>query len=158
LLQQLASGRLGLWVRFLALSGPITCLLRSVLVGLSKFEIIILLFNTWDASDNRTSMPLQENKNVPPDFYAVKLANITDQVPSLLANHSAVCEIITMLFHIEYGHNSSPEICAPMWDNLSCFPATEAGQQSVIPCPQYIIMTPYDTSRKLNKNTIKNSL
>jgi hypothetical protein len=77
-------------------------------------------------------------------------------VPSLLANHSAVCEIITMLFHIEYGKNSSPEICAPMWDNLSCFPATEAGQQSVILCPQYIIMTPYDASHKLklNKNTI----
>ena len=27
---------------------------------------------------------------------------------------------------------------APFWDQVSCFPATEAGEQSVIPCPKYI--------------------
>ena len=82
-----------------------------------------------------------------PREYAQLLANITAGAPEILLNHGELCKIIAFLFEQQYGANQT-DLCPPLWDNLSCFPAIEAGQLSVIPCPQFILNTPYDTSSK----------
>ena len=80
--------------------------------------------------------------------YAEFLANFTEKTPEMLANNGKFCEVISYLFHYQHGVNNT-EMCPPFWDDLSCFPATPVGQISVIPCPEYILNTPYDTSSKL---------
>ena len=87
--------------------------------------------------------------------YAESLANfISDMnMTEYVAKHESLCSLI------EYIHDSTsntqqvingtvPNMCPPFWDKASCFPATEAGQSSVIPCPEYILDTAYDTSGK----------
>ena len=78
-------------------------------------------------------------------------------MPSVVASPQMFCEnIITMIYYHQQDpnpvqNNGSETVlpnCAPFWDQASCFPATEAGEQSVIPCPEYILGTAYDTSGK----------
>ena len=89
--------------------------------------------------------------------YAEFVANITVDMPDIVSNPQIFCEnIITMIYYHQEGqnplqNNGSEAVlpnCAPFWDKVSCFPATEAGEQSVIPCPEYILGTAYDTSGK----------
>ena len=89
--------------------------------------------------------------------YAEYLANITHDIPDIVSSPQLFCEnIITMLYYHQQDqnplqNNGSEAVvpnCAPFWDQVSCFPATEAGEQSVIPCPEYILGTAYDTSGK----------
>ena len=84
-------------------------------------------------------------------IYAETIANITQepQYSDALRSQSALCDFITLIT------DQNPAQCPPFWDDLSCFPATEVGQLSVIPCPSFIINVPYDTSRKYHKNTLK---
>ena len=80
------------------------------------------------------------------------LAEVTRDSPDLVADHGTLCSVISYLFNnsenVTEADGSTVAMCPPYWDDLSCFPATEVGQLSVIPCPQYILKTPYDTSRK----------
>ena len=78
-------------------------------------------------------------------------------MPDIVANPQIFCEnIITSIYYLQQDqnpvqNNGSEAVltnCAPFWDKVSCFPATEAGEQSVIPCPEYILGTAYDTSGK----------
>ena len=32
------------------------------------------------------------------------------------------------------AEDTNVDVCAPFWDSLSCFPATPAGEDQVIPC------------------------
>ena len=41
---------------------------------------------------------------------------------------------------------ASATMCPPMWDRASCFPATHAGQMSVIPCMAEFNEVYYDTT------------
>ncbi len=72
----------------------------------------------------------------------------------------SICDIVTNVdlnlgLSDVFADSNEPK-CPPMWDDLSCFPATVAGQISVIPCPEEIKGVPYDTSRKcLWKRLIK---
>ena len=60
----------------------------------------------------------------------------------------------------EYSRHDSLEhrVCSPLWDTLSCFPATPAEKLRVIPCAAEIrtvidgveYITSLDTTRKLN--------
>ena len=78
-------------------------------------------------------------------------------MPDIVSHPQLFCEnIITMVYYHQQDYNpvqnnGSEAVlpnCAPFWDKVSCFPATEAGEQSVIPCPEYILGTAYDTSGK----------
>ena len=90
--------------------------------------------------------------------YAEYLANITIDMPDIVSHPQLFCEnIITTVYYHQQDYNPVqnngseavlPPNCAPFWDQVSCFPATEAGEQSVIPCPEYILGTAYDTSGK----------
>lgn len=82
------------------------------------------------------------------------MANITQDIPHIVSSPQLFCEnvITTIYYHQNPLQNNGSETvlpnCAPFWDQASCFPATEAGEQSVIPCPEYILGTAYDTSGK----------
>ncbi len=78
--------------------------------------------------------------------YAEFLANFTAPNPELVADPKTMCDVIAYLFQAQYGQ--SDQMCAPYWDNISCFPATERGKISVVPCAEYIKNVPYDTSGK----------
>ena len=90
--------------------------------------------------------------------YAEFLANFTREIPSLLADHGYFCEkVIHSLFNeiqLPQLQQNGTKMCPPFWDTISCFPATDAGQLSVIPCPYYIGDTKYDTSGKHSQGSI----
>ena len=86
-----------------------------------------------------------------PRDYAEFLANFTADIPEYTASHSLFCELIKSIYTNQHAQinpllNETEIMCPPFWDDISCFPATDAGEQSVIPCPEYILGTPYDTS------------
>ena len=55
-----------------------------------------------------------------------------------------------------FHESSEDRLCSPLWDTLSCFPATPAGRLQVIPCAAEIrtvidgveYITSLDTTRK----------
>ena len=78
--------------------------------------------------------------------YAELLHNLTYPDPEIVGDPQGLCDFyITYLFNLT---SSASIACPPLWDKISCFPGTDAGQLSVIPCPHYIQQTQYDTSGK----------
>ena len=67
---------------------------------------------------------------------------------SVLGDQASLCTVLMELAV------QNTEMCPMKWDSLSCFPATEVGQLSVIPCPKYIKQVPYDTNGKSLFNTM----
>ena len=92
-----------------------------------------------------------------PRDYAEFLANFTADIHEYTASHSLFCELIKSIYTNQHAQvnpllNDTETMCPPFWDDISCFPATDAGEQSVIPCPEYILGTPYDTSGRIFLN------
>ena len=86
--------------------------------------------------------------------YASELESlIRNQFADLLSNRESVC---TLLQTMPIAANTA-EMCPMKWDSLSCFPAAEVGQLSIIPCPKYIKGVEYDTTRKYFLNKIPKS-
>jgi len=87
-----------------------------------------------------------------PRWYAQQLRDFSRQMgiderwPGLtdandtLARNSAKCGVVRQLFEagvVPNGDELDPgggEICSPLFDGASCFPATSAGEVRVIPC------------------------
>ena len=68
------------------------------------------------------------------------------------------CDIVKALFEngvmpVEYDNPS--EMCPPMFDNASCFPATPPGEVVSIPCMSSYLGVPYNSSGKTDYNNYK---
>ena len=74
--------------------------------------------------------------------YASELESNFQHFADLLNDRESVCALLQKMAA------NTAEMCPMKWDSLSCFPATEVGQLSIIPCPKYIKGVPYDTTRK----------
>ena len=74
--------------------------------------------------------------------YASELESNFQPFADLLSDRESVCALLQKMAA------NTAEMCPMKWDSLSCFPATEVGQLSIIPCPKYIKGVPYDTTRK----------
>ena len=93
-----------------------------------------------------------------PRNYAETVKELTETIPQVVAQHELLCdEVINKIMYQMYDTpdagtnqtNTQMLQCEPFWDKISCLPATNAGQLSVIPCPSKILDQHYDTSSKL---------
>ena len=96
-----------------------------------------------------------------PRNYAETVKQLTETIPQVVAQHDTLCdEVINKIMYQMYdtpdadgsadGNQTNTQMqCEPFWDKISCLPATNAGQLSVIPCPSKILDQHYYTSSKL---------
>ena len=73
--------------------------------------------------------------------------------------NKAMCDVVDNLFqqglypiddHLIDSFKTDE--CSPFWDSISCFPATPAGQERVIPCMSEFGGVQYNTSSKSPSN------
>ena len=79
----------------------------------------------------------------------------TLKLGNVLGDQASLCTVLMELAGLAVQNT---EMCPMKWDSLSCFPATEVGQLSVIPCPKYIKQVRYDTNGKSLFNNIKKNV
>ena len=58
---------------------------------------------------------------------------------------------VSFSFLVRSPGTSVEEMCPPMWDRASCFPATAPGQLSIIPCMAEFKEVYYDTTGRTLK-------
>lgn len=93
-----------------------------------------------------------------PRWYATYLFNFTRGFPeAFLSNYSAMCNVVSQFYDAgispvaPVNGGSAQNTCSPLWDTASCFPATVAGQVSVIPCPAEVSGLFFDTSKNATR-------